>query len=62
MTMDDLMQKRRTSTMDAQINENLKKAYEDVLNEDVPDRLTQLLEKLKAGDAAKSGSDGGSCS
>lgn len=56
------MQKRRTSTMDAQINENLKKAYEDVLNEDVPDRLTQLLEKLKAGDAAKSGSDGGSCS
>lgn len=48
------MQKRRNSTLDAQIDENLKKAYSDVLNEQVPDRLTQLLEQLKAQDKAPS--------
>ncbi|WP_424972775.1 NepR family anti-sigma factor [Dinoroseobacter sp. S76] len=54
MTQQNLMQKRRNSTLDAQIDENLKKAYSDVLNEQVPDRLTQLLEQLKAQDKAPS--------
>lgn len=48
-----MMQKNRNSTLDAQIDENLKKAYEDVVNEQVPDRLTHLLEQLKAQDAAR---------
>lgn len=52
------MQKRRKSTLDAQIELNLKRAYEDVLNEKVPDRLTELLEQLKAQDAqTKPGGD-----
>ncbi|ABV95566.1 hypothetical protein Dshi_3836 (plasmid) [Dinoroseobacter shibae DFL 12 = DSM 16493] len=58
MTQKDVMQKRRKSTLDAQIDQNLKRAYEDVLKEEVPDRLTQLLEQLKAQDAKKkSGGD-----
>jgi predicted metal-dependent hydrolase len=58
LTQKDVMQKRRKSTLDAQIDQNLKRAYEDVLKEEVPDRLTQLLEQLKAQDAKKkSGGD-----
>ncbi len=41
---------KRNSTLDDQIDENLKKAYSDVLNEEVPDRLMQLLEQLKSQD------------
>lgn len=50
------MQKNRNSTLDAQIDENLKKAYQDVVNEQVPDRLTQLLEQLKAQEGAAASS------
>lgn len=58
MIQKDVMQKRRKSTLDAQIDQSLKRAYEDVLKEEVPDRLTQLLEQLKAQDAKKkSGGD-----
>lgn len=32
----------------AQIEENLKRAYEEVLVEEVPDRLRELLDQLKA--------------
>jgi hypothetical protein len=42
------MKKRDTTAVEAQIDENLKKAFEAVLNEKVPDRLTRLLEQLKA--------------
>lgn len=50
MTSENLMQNRPKSTRETQIDQNLKRAYEDVLNEAVPDRLTQLLEQLKAQD------------
>lgn len=33
-----------------QIEANLKRAYNDVLSEPLPDRLTELLNKLKSGD------------
>ncbi|WP_424966776.1 NepR family anti-sigma factor [Dinoroseobacter sp. S375] len=49
VTHPNLMPKRN-STLDDQIDENLKKAYSDVLNEEVPDRLMQLLEQLKSQD------------
>jgi hypothetical protein len=51
------MQKPPKSTNDAQIDANLKRAYEGVLNEPVPDKLTALLEQLKAQDAGSKGSD-----
>lgn len=56
MTQEDVMQKPRKSTNDAQIDANLKRAYEGVLNEEVPDRLTALLEQLKAQETGSKGS------
>lgn len=44
-------------SIDNLIDANLKKVYESVLNEDVPDRFAQLLEQLKAGDAPQEGAD-----
>ncbi|WP_339108919.1 NepR family anti-sigma factor [Thioclava sp. GXIMD4216] len=36
-----------------QINRNLKKAYEQALNEDVPDRFKDLLAQLRAKEGDK---------
>ena len=35
------------SALRTQINENLRRVYEDALNEDVPDKFKELLDKLK---------------
>ena len=37
----------KDSRLQDEIDANLKRAYDDVLNEDVPDRFTQLLQQLK---------------
>lgn len=44
-----------------QINENLRRIYDETLNEQIPDRLTQLLEQLRqnAGQARAKDDDGG---
>lgn len=42
----------RTSRLQQQIDANLKKAYEEVLREDIPDRFTELLSKLRESEAA----------
>ncbi len=39
--------------MKAQIDENLKRVYQDALSEEVPDRFKDLLAQLKAKDAQK---------
>lgn len=39
----------------AQIDENLKRAYQQVLTQDVPDRLKELLDQLKANESAPMG-------
>ena len=36
-------------SIDTMIDANLKRVYESVLHEDVPDRFAQLLDQLKAG-------------
>ncbi|MFU8862646.1 MAG: NepR family anti-sigma factor [Rhodobacterales bacterium] len=36
-----------------QIDENLKRVYQDVLQEDVPDRFKDLLERLRAQESEK---------
>ncbi len=36
--------------MQEEIDSNLKRAYDDVLKEDIPDRFTELLAKLKDAD------------
>lgn len=42
------------------INTNLKKVYDDVLNQEVPDRFKDLLEQLKSQDKSSDNSDNGS--
>ncbi|MBB5515964.1 hypothetical protein FHS89_001984 [Rubricella aquisinus] len=36
------------SELDRQIEENLRRAYEDTLKEAIPDEMAQLLQKLKS--------------
>lgn len=51
---------KRTSSVENTIDENLKRAFEDVASEPLPSRFTDLLEQLKtsgAPDGAKSESD-----
>ncbi|AHM05129.1 hypothetical protein roselon_02831 [Roseibacterium elongatum DSM 19469] len=38
--------------MDEQIDENLKRVYDDVLNEAVPDRFLDLIAQLKSANTA----------
>jgi hypothetical protein len=44
---------RMKSKVDQQIDENLRRVYEDALNEAVPDRFLDLIEKLKTADARR---------
>lgn len=43
----DMTDGKPKSTIKVQINENLKRIYDETLNQDIPDRLTQLLEQLR---------------
>lgn len=38
---------QRTRNKRDQIDENLKRVYDETLNEPLPDRLSELLERLK---------------
>ncbi|MEL6465082.1 MAG: NepR family anti-sigma factor [Pseudomonadota bacterium] len=40
----------RKTDVDAQIDANLKRAFEDLASEPVPDRFTELLSKLRSGE------------
>ena len=52
------MTKRQTQTRaQAQIDENLRKVFQESLEEDVPDRFTDLLAQLRALDEGKGGKD-----
>lgn len=48
-----MAEKRTKSKVDQQIDENLKRVYNDALNEAVPDRFLDLIEQLKNADAAR---------
>ncbi|MBB97386.1 MAG: hypothetical protein CML68_22640 [Rhodobacteraceae bacterium] len=47
-----MTEKDRASRMEQMIDANLKRAFDTVLNEDVPDRFTDLLAQLRAADGA----------
>lgn len=49
----DMAQGKETSGLRAQIDENLKRAYQEALEEAVPDRFKELLEKLRQKEAGK---------
>ncbi len=49
-SVEHMSQTQRKARLQDEIDQNLKRAYQDVLNEDVPDRFTQLLDQLRAQD------------
>ncbi|SDX87467.1 NepR family anti-sigma factor [Citreimonas salinaria] len=47
-----MTQQNSSSRLQSQIDRNLKRAYDDVLNEDVPDRFHELLARLRNSDGS----------
>ena len=45
--------KQKSALLMRQIDENLKKAYEEVVERDVPDRFQELLRRLKEQDQSR---------
>lgn len=45
-------EKEEKPSVDGMIDANLRKVYESVLNEDVPDRFAKLLAQLESGGGA----------
>ncbi len=50
--------KQDKPTLKSSIEENLRKVYQDLLAEEVPDRFKQLLAELRNAQGAKTGTDG----
>lgn len=46
----NMTSKKRTSSVEQTIDENLKRAYNDVASEPLPSRFTDLLNQLKSGE------------
>jgi hemerythrin-like domain-containing protein len=51
----EMAQDNSKSRVKAQIDENLRRVYEDALNEEVPDRFKQLLEQLRQKGSSETG-------
>ncbi len=47
------------SNYDQQIDENLKRVYQEIIEEQVPDRFQDLLNQLRAQDNQRSGTGAG---
>ncbi len=43
----DMKQDRKITSLEQAIEANLKRVYDDVAGQEVPDRFTELLEKLR---------------
>jgi hemerythrin-like domain-containing protein len=52
-----MAQKKANNDMDRQIDENLRRVYQDAAKDPVPDRFAQLLEQLRQQDEGQSGKD-----
>jgi hypothetical protein len=48
-----MTEKNKTSRVQGEIDKNLKRAYDDVIKQEVPDRFTALLAQLKNAEAQK---------
>jgi 5-formyltetrahydrofolate cyclo-ligase len=48
MMMEHMAGDNRKSSLRKDIDENLKRVYEDALKEEIPDRFKELLAQLKA--------------
>ncbi len=49
-----MKQDRKISSLEQEIEANLKRVYDDVAKQEVPDRFTQLLEQLRNADKSSS--------
>lgn len=50
--------RKRSKRIDREIDENLKRAFDEMANEPIPDRFTELLDQLRSGAAhPKTGSE-----
>ena len=49
----EMSQNNKTSRTQREIDENLKRAYDDVIKQKVPDRFTDLLAQLKKAETTK---------
>ncbi|KEO54282.1 hypothetical protein TP2_04985 [Thioclava pacifica DSM 10166] len=49
----DMPDEKSKASIREQINENLKRVYEEALQEEVPDRFKDLLAQLKAKEGGK---------
>jgi len=50
---------RRTTRLEQQIDENLRRVYSDTANEPLPDRFTRLLDQLREKEQDKSDTSSG---
>ncbi|WP_439124021.1 NepR family anti-sigma factor [Marivita sp.] len=50
-----MKQDRKTSSLEQEIEANLKRVYDDVAKQEVPDRFTQLLNQLRESDKSTTG-------
>jgi hypothetical protein len=50
---DDMTYDKRKSRVREEIDANLKRVYEQVVNEEIPDRLKELLDKLRKSEGNK---------
>jgi hypothetical protein len=50
--MTDKQRRGTRRSVNRQIDENLRRVYEDALNEAVPDRFTELIRKLRTAEDA----------
>ena len=53
MTQDEQTGRRKAQGLKHQIDENLKRVYESALDEDVPDRFKDLLDRLRQQEGGK---------
>jgi hypothetical protein len=53
MTQNDQRPERKGLGLKRQIDENLKRVYQDALEEEVPDRFKELLARLRAKESGK---------
>jgi Anti-sigma factor NepR len=55
----DMAENNPKSKIREQIDENLRRIYDETLNEDIPDKLTKLLEQLRQKSGTPLGDDTG---
>ena len=56
---DEMTQEQNPSRAQAEIDANLRRAYDEVTNQELPDRFKELIERLRAGEVDPSSEDPG---